>query len=82
MARFKIEKSKTADKLVKLVEETLAGINEEMEHGHYGTPDAPPFDYDEEELGDYYDNHEKIVDKVVGLRIKLEKFIEDYKKAK
>jgi len=82
MARFKIEKSKTADKLVKLIEETLAGIDEEMEHGHYGVPECPPFDYDEEELGDYYENHEKIVDRNVCLHDKLRKFIEDYKKAK
>lgn len=79
--KTKIERTETANKLIELIKDTLAKIDEEMRIGNYEVSDAPPFNWDEEEDGDYYKAHEKAVDDAVKARIKLDKFIEKYNKA-
>jgi len=79
--KFKIERTETAHKLIDLIEDVLSKIDEEMRIGNYEVSDAPPFDWDEEEDGDYYKAHEKAVDDAVKARIKLDEFILKYKQA-
>lgn len=59
-------------------EELMSAIDDEMEHGHYGTPDTVPPGHEDEE--DYYGEHEKIVSGVVDLRDAVSVLIADIRR--
>lgn len=59
-------------------EELMSATDDEMGHGHYGTPDAVPPGHEDED--DYYLEHEKIVSAVVDLRGEVSALIADIRR--
>lgn len=59
-------------------DELMSAIDDEMGHGHYGTPDEVPPGHEDEE--DYYREHEKLVGVVVGLRGEVSAIIADIRR--
>ena len=59
-------------------DELMSAIDDEMGHGHYGTPDEVPPGHEDEE--DYYREHEKLVGVVVCLRGEVSAIIADIRR--
>ena len=72
------EMEQKAIALADKAEELMSAIDDEMGHGHYGTPDEVPPGHDDEE--DYYREHEKLVGVVVGLRGEVSALIADIRR--
>lgn len=72
------ELEEKAVELADRTEEMLSAIDDEMDHGHYGTPDTVPPGHEDEE--DYYHEHEKLVSVVVGLRGVVSALIADIRR--
>lgn len=70
----RIRKNAKFVSLKNLVLEFIYGVDDEMEHGDYHVPDCVPYKYEDEE-GSYYENHNRIINKVTNTRQKIAKLI-------